>query len=167
MREGRLAPTPLVEEAGPLAVAGADFPWLQRDVVIPTWNVTLPDGTEFRHGSLIGGNNTTRKLASDVATPESLELRNFLFAAVPRLVEGRPFSNVYNLDSPGLRDMVLLGMSKELKRKPHLAVVVGTPEAGGDLPTVLKVGTCAVNNYPKLMNTLRVKGDPTRILRGK
>ena len=133
------------------------FPWVNNgSPEISATVVTLDNETSFVYGSLVGLNGSIRKLADQVASPDSEGLQKTLFQALPSILSRNPHSGVSRVEGSRHIDATLFIASRNLAKLPSLVSAVETQPAYAEWPVVLKVGTCKVTDQTRLLGLLGV-----------
>lgn len=140
----------------PLEIPKANYPWISETTVIPTFLVTLHDGTEFCFGSLIGLNKTVEKIAANISSSDSSSTQSALFMGLPDVLQGLPASGISKVENSKLPVSSLFIASRNLVRSAGLVFAIQTPEAASELPTVLRLGISTSSDRPRLLAVMGI-----------
>ncbi len=146
-------------QSSPLEVSQADYPWLSaNETTIPTFLVTLNDGTKFRFGSLIGLNGTVEKIAKSVAQTESMSTQAALFMGLPNVLKGQPASGIIKVENSSLPRGTLFVASRNLVTAAGLIFAIQRPEiTEPDQAIVLRAGISTAKLRPRLLEAMGIR----------
>lgn len=146
-----------VAPADTLQLDAAAYPWInERSVDVPVVGVTLPDGTEFRYGSLIGFSNSVRKVADRVPGPDSDSAQSHLFAALPSILRGDRHTGVGKVENSRPNASMLFSASRNVVKAVRLVFAVEQPRDEAGTPVVLRAGISVPRDHNRLMRALNV-----------
>lgn len=141
----------------PLQLDTTNYPWIrERSVDVPVVGVTLPDGTEFRYGSLVGFSTAVRKVADRVPEPAATTAQSNLFAALPHILRGRRHPGIGKIETSRSNAPRLFSSNRNIIRAARLIFAVEQTPDDADPPLVLRAGISVPRDHNRLMKALNV-----------